>query len=94
MEDRVDSIPVTEIRTAMLISSVLANIKNDDFATFATLDDAEVTCATAEAAGGEGVDVCTAQCHQKSRFWSKMPDEGTCYVLCSVAVHPCTRCVS
>lgn len=93
LKERIDSIPVMDIRTAMLMSLTRTNVKKDDFAKFARLDNPEVTCATTGTAGEDGVDRCTEQCHQRSHFWSKMPDEGACYALCSVAVHPCTRFV-
>lgn len=93
LKERVDSIPVRDIRTAMSMSLARTNVKNDDFAKFARLDNADETCATTGTAGEDGVDGCTTQCRQRSHFWGRMPDEGACYVLCSVAVHPCARFV-
>lgn len=58
-------------------------------AAFARAADPAVTCATADTAGGQGLDACAAECERTLFFSAKDSRKASCHVLCTLATAPC-----
>lgn len=64
--------------------------KTDPLYTFAKTVNNDATCETWNSAGRYGLGVCVARCERKS-FLAREPKKGACYMLCSLAIAPCTN---
>lgn len=93
VQEVIDAAAESDIRAALLmVADSKGDREEDPLDAFArAANNAAATCGTPGTAGGDGLDVCVAQCERKPSFLAKAPHDGACYMLCSLAVAPCAK---
>eukprot|EP00904_Undaria_pinnatifida_P005274 jgi/Undpi1/1877/HiC_scaffold_12.g05264.m1 len=81
-----------DIRYALLsVTNGMAGRKKNPLEAFARTVNAEELCATSGSAGADGLDVCVEHCERKPHFLARTSQKGACFMLCSVAIAPCSN---
>lgn len=92
IQERVAAAADHDIRYALLsVTNGMAGRKKNPLEAFARTVNAEELCATSGSAGADGLDVCVEHCERKPHFLARTSQKGACFMLCSVAIAPCSN---
>eukprot|EP00904_Undaria_pinnatifida_P005351 jgi/Undpi1/1946/HiC_scaffold_12.g05333.m1 len=93
----IDATTASEIRNAIFVATTDGNRKtpktmDNEIADFAGTVNPAATCATADTAGGHGLDACTSQCESNNSIFPAWGHRkaAACHMLCTLATAPCS----
>ena len=83
---------VSDLRAIVLDGATSGKARRTNkLADFAGNEDPTATCAAVDSAGWGGIDTCAEKCVNQRYIQRIASHEWACFVLCALAVDPCTE---